>query len=200
MLQVLQWMREARRHIEGETISNCWVKSEILPPVYENELRGDANRKVKRGVAHFQQDFDALASDLSSMNIADAPTAEEILTMPLEVVVDAAKRIVGKDEGEQEIEIEDTAAGNEDDNKEDKADDKLIEISLTKAKEYAIALHHFVVNNIDQPRMLEMEEVSLKLSRAIYQLVDCSSKKQKDISSFFPIVSDTNQQNNDERT
>ena len=100
MLQVLQWMREARRHIEGETISNCWVKTKILPLIYENELRGDANRKVKRGVAHFQQDFDALASDLSSMKIADAPTAEEILTMPLEVVVDAAKRIVGEDEGE----------------------------------------------------------------------------------------------------
>lgn len=57
-----------------------------------------------------------------------------------------------------------------------------------------------MVNNIDQPRMLEFEEVSLKLSRAIHQLVDCSSKKQKDILSFVPTVSDTNQQNYDERT
>ena len=56
------------------------------------------------------------------------------------------------------------------------------------------------MNNIDQPHMLEFEEVLLKLSRAIHQLVDRSSKKQKDILSFFPIVSDTNQQNNDERT
>lgn len=94
--------------------------------MYENELLGDANRKVKRGVDHFRQDFDALASDLSTMKLADAPTAEEILTMPLEVVVNTAKRIVGEDEGEQEIEIEDTAAGNEDNNEEDEEDDKLI--------------------------------------------------------------------------
>lgn len=146
MLQVLQWMREARRHIQGKTISNFWIKTKILQVIYKNKLRGDANRKVKRGVALFKQDYKALAYNLSTMKFADAPTAEKILTMPLEVVEDASTKIVDEDGAEQAIEIEDIAADNEEEEEEDEADDKLIKISLTKAKEYAIALHHFVVN------------------------------------------------------
>ena len=86
MLQVLQWMREARCHIQRETVANCWIKSGILPPIYLKELLGDSNRKAKRGAAKFNQDFHSLAAELSKMNLADAPTAEEILTLPCETV------------------------------------------------------------------------------------------------------------------
>ena len=74
---------------------------------------------------------------------------------------------------------------------------RLVDLPLSKAKEYAAALHHFVVNNIDQPHMLEFEEISLKLSRAINWMVDSSTKKQTEISSFFPRVTEMNWQDNE---
>ena len=203
MLQVLQWMREARRHVQGETVANCWIKSGILPAICENELRGGSNRKAKRGAAKFKQDFDALATELSKINLPDAPTAEELLTMPCERVEDQSPSS-DITEGEQHMQEqnEQTTSDNEDNevdgDEEDDVDDALMDIPLVKAKEYATALHHFVVNNVDQPRMLEFEEISMRLEKAINQMVDCSSKRQTDISSFFPIVTEGNQHDNDE--
>ena len=73
-----------------------------------------------------------------------------------------------------------------------------MDIPLVKAKEYATALHHFIVNNVDQPSMLQFEEVSMRLEKAINQMVDCSSKRQTDIPSFFPIIPKKNRHDNDE--
>ena len=36
MMQVLQWCREAKKFIRGETITNYWVKSSILPVLHKN--------------------------------------------------------------------------------------------------------------------------------------------------------------------
>ena len=45
--------------------------------------------------------------------------------------------------------------------------------------------------------MLEFEEISLKLARAMNWIVDSSTKKQAESSPFFPIVSEMNWQDND---
>ena len=192
MLQVLQWLREAHRHIIGESVANFWVKSGILSPIYENELCGDANRKAKRGATKFKKDFDALAAELAKINLSDAPTAEEIIAMLCERVEDESPPSSVEAEGEQGMLPEYEHPTEVDDGKEeDEADDALIDIPLTKAKEYATALHHFIINNIYQPQMLEFEEISLKLARTINCMVDSSNKKQTDISSLFPIHNTT---------
>ena len=101
-------MQEARRHVAGETISNCWVKSGILPPLYENELHGGSNRKSVRGAAKFNHDFEQLAADLAKVDISDAPTAEELLTMQYETVWDESSNDVTQGEQEMETENEQT--------------------------------------------------------------------------------------------
>ena len=154
-----------------------------------------------RGAAKFEHDFEQLAADLAKVDISDAPTAEELLTMPFETVGDEPSNDVTQGEQEMQTENEQTTEhvdAMEEDDEEDDCDDELIDIPLTTAKEYAAALHHFVVNNIDQPHMLEFEEISLKLSRAINRMVDSSTKKQTEISSFFPRVTEMNRQGNDE--
>ena len=121
--------------------------------------------------------------------------------MPSETVRDEPSNNVTQGEQGMETENEQTTEhieAIEEDEEEDDCDDELIDIPLSKAKEYAAALHHFVVNNIDQPRMLEFEEISLKLSRAVHRMVTSSTKKQSEISSFFPTVTEMNQHDNDE--
>ena len=194
MLQVLQWMREARRYVECEPIANCWVKSGILPPLYENELRGVANRKSLRGQAKFTHDLTQLTAEFTKVQISDIPTAEDLLTMPFETVQDKPSNNVSQ--GEQGMQTEKQTTEHiettKDDDEEDDCNNELMDIPLTTAKEYATALHHFVVNNIDQPHMLEFEEISLKLSRAINQMVTSRTKKQTEISSVFPTVTEMN--------
>lgn len=145
-LQVLQWLREAHFYVQGEAVANCWVKSGILPPIYKNELWGDANRKAKRGAAKFKHDFESLAAKLSKINLSDAPTAEEIIAIPCERVEDRSPPSSVETEGEQGMQpeyeqITDNNEDNEvDEEEEDNVDDALIDIPLAKAKEYATAL------------------------------------------------------------
>ena len=69
MMQVLRWTREGKKFIEGETIANCWVKSGILSTVQECELKGDGERKTKRGAAKFKADYEKVAKELDALDL-----------------------------------------------------------------------------------------------------------------------------------
>ena len=66
-----------------------------------------------------------------------------------------------------------------DKDKED-VDDKLIKITLTEAKHYAKALHHFVIDNLNQSQLIEFADSSYRLAQVVNQMVDCGTKVQKD--------------------
>ena len=70
---------------------------------------------------------------------------------------------------------------------DDDVDDELVQISLTKAKEYTTALHHFVVDNMGQNKELfELSEASYKMVQAVNHMVDSSTKRQRMVSDYFP--------------
>ena len=149
----------------------------------ESELRGEGGRKTRVGAAKFKSDFDQLSRELASLNLDDSPTPELLVVgFPCEVVDDL------ENEAKEEEECE---SANIENNKEDKdeedVDDELIKISLTEAKHYAKALHHFVIDNLNQSQLIEFADSSYRLA----QIVDCGTKVQKDLLSYFRV------QNND---
>ena len=83
--------------------------------------------------------------------------------------------------------------------KEEDVDDELPLIPLTKEKEYATMLHHFIIDNLDQPQLFDFAEASYKMAQAVNIMVDCSAKVQKYISLFFPVVTGTNNEDEHEQ-
>ena len=80
------------------------------------------------------------------------------------------------------------------DKDEEEVDDELIKITLTEAKHYAKALHHFVIDNLNQSQLIEFADSSYRLAQVVNQIVDCGTKVQKDLLSYFPVQ---HEQNND---
>ena len=73
-------------------------------------------------------------------------------------------------------------------NKEDDhGDNEIIHVPLTKSKEYASALNHFVVNNMWQNKqLLEISDTSYKIVQAINRMVESSTIRQRTVSEYFP--------------
>ena len=185
MLQVLQWSREARKFVHGETVANCWVKSTILPVLHENELKGEGERKTKVGAAKFKSAFEDLSEQLALLDMEDLPPVDTLIVgLEIEMVDDSGK---GDDDEECESMVVDVHTEEEED-----VDDELIQIPLTKAKEYAKALHHFVIDNLDQPQLFPFAHSSFQMAQAVNKMVDCSTKVQKEISSYFPVLMEEN--------
>ena len=165
------------------------MKAGILPPVHENELKGEGERKTLKGAAKFKTEFETLSRELASMNLPDNTTAAELLHPTVEVVDDYDHFGITEKESESTIdannENEMTEEYNDNDEAADNADDKLINISLTEAKKYAAALHHFVVDNMDQPQLAELSEASYKLAKVVNRMVDSSTKRQREIDDYF---------------
>lgn len=117
MLQVLQWYREASNFILDETIASRWVKSTILPILYENELKGEDDRKTKVGSENFRKDVEGLINKLALLNINDVP--------PSKITVSGLACKVVEDSGcnggdiEEECETVDVKFNNEEDKNDD---------------------------------------------------------------------------------
>ena len=184
---MLQWSREARRYIEGETIANCWVKADILPVLQANELRGEGNIKAKRGAAKFKQAYDELSEALTSIGLTDDTNVDDIIHPDIEIVDDSNRLMIyDEEEDERTMEGDNNANNEEDDEEDDDADDDLNVITLTKAKEYATALHHFVVDNMGQNKqLLELSEASCKMAQEINRMVTSASTRQRMVSDYF---------------
>ena len=79
----------------------------------------------------------------------------------------------------------------EDEEREDISDndgnDKINIISLTQAKKYAVALHHFVTDNMSQPNILQLEDSSYKMMNAVRRMVDCNTNHQTSILDHFTV-------------
>ena len=184
MLQVLQWSREAKKFVHGETVANCWVKSTILPVLHENELKGEGERKTKVGAAKFKSAFEDLSEQLALLDMEDLPPVDTLIAgLEIEMVDDSRK---GDDDEECESMVDVHTEEEED------VDDELIQIPLTKAKEYAKALHHFVIDNLDQPQLFPFAHSSFQMAQVVNKMVDCSTKVQKEISSYFPVLMEEN--------
>ena len=92
MLQVLQWCRESKRFIRRERITNCWVISSILSVLYENELKGEGERKTKVGAANLKNEFNELKMELASLGIDDMLSTESLVNrLDCEIVDDSGK-------------------------------------------------------------------------------------------------------------
>ena len=81
---------------------------------------------------------------------------------------------------------------NNEDEDEEGIGKKLIQITLIKAKEYAKALHHFVIDNLDQPQLIKFTDSSYMLAQVVNWMIDCSTKVQKDLLMYFPIQQEKN--------
>ena len=75
---------------------------------------------------------------------------------------------------------------------EEDVDDGLIQIPLTKTKEYAKVLHHFIIDNLDQPQLFPFAHSSFQMVQVVNRIVDYSTKLQKDISPYFPVLMEEN--------
>ena len=95
----------------------------------------------------------------------------------------------GKGDDNEECESMDVNVHTEE---EEDVDDELIQIPLTKAKEYAKALHHFVIDNLDQPQLFPFADSSFQMVQVVNRMVDCSTKVQKEISSYVPVLMEEN--------
>ena len=177
---MLQWAREVRRFIEGETILNCWVKAEILPVLHANDLKGEGEIKAKGGAAKFKTDFEELGRELSSLALTDNTNVDDIIHPECKNFDNSNPLgIVDEEESESRMEV-DNEKNEQNDKLDDNADDELVQISLTKAKEYATALHHFVVDNMGQTtELFELSEASYKMAQAVNHMVDSSTKQQR---------------------
>ena len=110
--------------------------------------------KAKIGIAKFKNAFEDLSRELASLSLSDDTTADDIIHPECEIVDDSNRLgIVDEEESESRMEV-DEQNDEQDDELDDDADDELIQIPLTKAKEYATALHHFVVDNMGQNKQL----------------------------------------------
>ena len=192
MLQVLQWCREAEQFIRGETIAKCWVKSSILLVLQENELKGEGERKKKVGAEKFKNELNELATELTSLGLDDMPSTDSLVHGLNCEIVDDSGKVVGDDE--EECESMDDICTEE----EEEVDDELPLIPLTKAKEYATMLHHFIMDNLDQPQLFDFVDASYKMVQVVNRMVDSSAKVQQDISLFFPVVTGTNNEDEHE--
>ena len=138
--------------------------------------------------ANFRRDLYMLAKELASVDLSGTPTTKEVLGFQCKVVGDACTNIEDR-EGEKTMEIK----TDQDIEEEDEVEDE-INPNITYERKRVRHRARFVVNNIDQHGMLDFEEVSLKLAKAVNQMVDCSVKQQKEATSFFPILPDKKQQ------
>ena len=160
-MKVLQWTCKAQRYIKGEAISSCWIKSAILLVLYKTELQGEVNRKAEGGASKLSADFDVLAKELASLSLSGPPPTKEYLDLECKVADDADMDIKDKKEGEEEEEEIET------EEESDQAYDELNIIFRTKVKEYATTLHHFIINNLRQPRLFEARDL---LQRSLLRL------------------------------
>ena len=113
------------------------------------------------------------------------PSTESLVNgLDCEIVDDSGK-VAGDDKEECES-MDDIFTEEEED-----IDVKLPFIPLTKVKEYATVLHHFIIDNLDQPQSFDFVDASYKMAQVVNIMVDSSAQVQKDISSFFPVVTKT---------
>ena len=159
MLQVLQWLREAKHFIRGETIANFWVKSSILPVLHKNEIKGEGERKKKVGAAKLKNEFNELTTELALLGLDDMPSTEYLVNGIDCEIVDDSRKVAGDDE--EECESMDDICTEEEDN----VDEELHLIPLTKVKEYATALHHFINDNLNQPQLFNFLDASYKMAQ-----------------------------------
>ena len=191
MLQVLQWCRESKHFIRGETIANYWIKSSILPVLHENELKGEGKRKKKVGAAKFKNKVNELTTDLASLGLGDMPSMESLVNgLDCEIFDDPGK-VSGNDKEECE-------SMNDIFTEEEDVDNELHLIPLTKVKEYSTALHHFVINNLDQPQLFDFADAFYKMVQVVHMIVESSAKLQQNMSSFFLLLTLTNNEDKHE--
>ena len=155
--------------------------------------------KAKIGIAKFKNAFEDLSRELASLyllSLSDGTTADDIIHPECEIVDDSNRLgIVDEEESESRMEV-DEQNDEQDDELDDDADDELIQMPLTKAKEYATALHHFVVDNMGQNKQLfELSEASFKLAQVVNRMVDSSTIRQTMVPDYFPPNSSTSTSN-----
>lgn len=125
----------------------------------------------------------------------DPPTPETLVTGLQCKVIDDLGNEANEEEECESMNIENIKNNEEDKDKdEEDGEEKLIKITLIEAKHYAKALHHFVIDNLNQTQLIKFADSSYRLAQAVNQMVDCSTKVQKDLLSYFPVQ---HQQNND---
>ena len=92
---MLQWACEACRYIEGETISNCWVKADILPVIHAKELKGKGNIKAKRGAVKFKHAYDDSLMT-PTFTISYIPTVKLLVTPLIGWAFSTKKKVSAK--------------------------------------------------------------------------------------------------------
>ena len=77
-------------------------------------------------------------------------------------------------------------------NMEEESEDEEEEIkicTLTQAKEYAAALHNFILANMSTEKSIsDFEESSYKTMKAVGRVVDCTRNKQTAMTQYFPVL------------
>ena len=158
----------------------------ILPAIHENKLKGEGERKTKKGAAKFKRELKDLRKELALLALPNSTVADNILHPSVKVVDDSNCPSFNDEEGSERIEVSNDNTTNEsDDEADNEADDKLIKITLTQAKKYATALHHFVIDNMGHAQLSKLSEASYKLSNVINRMVDSSSKQQRTVYDYF---------------
>ena len=122
-----------RHFIEGGTISNCWVKINILPVLHENELKGECGIKAKRGSGNYKNAYKKLKRVVAFIGLTGDTNINYIIHPDCKTVDDSnSLRIFYEEESESRAEVDNEK--NEQENEEgDDTDDTLIKIKLTKA-------------------------------------------------------------------
>ena len=119
------------------------------------------------------------------------PSTESLVhVLDYEIVDDSGKVVV---DDKEECESMDNICTEEE---EEDVDEEFPLIPLAKSKDYATALHHFIIDNLDQPQLFDFADASYKMAQIVNRMVDYSATVQQDISLFFTVV--TEMSNEDE--
>ena len=75
---------------------------------------------------------------------------------------------------------------------EEDVDNELIQIPPTKANEYTKALHHFVIDDLDQPQLFCFADSSFQMVQVVNRMADWSTEVQKEMYLYFTVLSEEN--------
>ena len=180
--QALLWIRDAKKEIMGETIRNCWTKVKILPPTLDADLHNLRERKVRVSAPDLKQAYDDLADMLKKLKLEES--VNDILSPALEDLT----LIEEENPPEEEIEQEES----EDDNDEIEAEQEIKLLTLKEAKTAASELHYFIMQNMDQKKVKNSEELINLMKKTVMAMHTTSAKTQKSLTDFFTVIKKNN--------